>query len=96
MPHLTSLIGVGQLFTQQAGATGVRYRVAISQCVGNSGQEQISMEGELEATPLAIAAAQAEGAAVLVLEDGQSIDIRLGDCIGDGFASFIVVGSVMF
>lgn len=94
MQHLVTLVGEGLLFTRQAGSARARYRLSISRLTSGAEQGSLVTAGELESEPWAVVVARVDGAAVLMLADGEAIDIRLTGHPADEVATFIVTGKM--
>lgn len=92
MQDLITLVGKGRLITSQAGSARATYRLSISRLTSGAEHGSTVTAGELESEPWAVVVARIEGAAVLMLEGGEAIDIRLTGHPADEVAAFIVTG----
>jgi hypothetical protein len=95
MQHLITLVGKGRLITRQAGSARATYRLSISRLTSGSECGNTVTAAELESEPWAVVVARIDGAAVLMLEGGEVIEIRLTGHTADEVASFIVTGRLL-
>jgi hypothetical protein len=95
MQHLATLTGTGSLSTREAGSSIATYRIAIYRHMSGPEQGRTVTQGVLAAEGWALVVARIEGSAVLVLDNGEKVDIRLTDMgASDTTAIFILTGKL--
>ncbi|QJP14644.1 hypothetical protein G3545_13940 [Starkeya sp. ORNL1] len=95
MQHLKTLAGNGWLRTRDAGSVQGRYQIVISRRMTGPERGQLATRGSLTSEPWALVVARVDGSAVLILETGEALDIRLtGLALTDGDANFVVAGKM--
>ena len=95
MQHLATLAGTGTLLTREAGSALATYRIALYRRLSGPEQGQIVTEGVLASAPWAVTVARIDGVAVLVLDTGETVDIRITKMgATDTTALFILSGKL--
>ena len=95
MQRLATLAGTGWLRTREAGSAVATYRIVIYRRVSGPKQGEIVTDGVLAAEGWVLVVARVEGSAVLVLDTGETVDIRLTRMgASDTTALFILTGEL--
>jgi hypothetical protein len=94
MQHVATLSGDGWLRTRETGSAAATYRIEIYRHTGGPEHGRLVTHGVIAAEGWALAVARLEGAAVLVQQTGEAIDVRLTSMGSDTTAFFVVTGKM--
>lgn len=95
MQHLATLAGTGWLRTRDTGSSVATYRLEIYRHASGPEHGRVVTNGVIAAEGWALTVARVEGAAVLVQETGEPLDVRLtGMGVSETTAKFIVTGKI--